>query len=257
MTLAERLLAQAPKSKAPKVLTVDIETSPNICYVWSLFGEQHISPSQILEPSRVLCFAAKWLGNKRVEFYSEHHHSREEMIRESWRLYDEADIVVTYNGPGFDNKHLAREWLMMGLGPPSPWVDVDLLAVNRRRFKFTSNKLGYVTEALGLPTKLDTGGQALWNAVLAGDDKAWEKFKRYNVQDAVITEQLLVLLRDWTKLPHMGLWNFDKQACHRCGGDQLNLCGVIYTQAMAYPKLLCETCGAWNKLLRNGETRPA
>jgi DNA polymerase elongation subunit (family B) len=234
---------------------VDIETSPALVYAYGLF-DQNISISQIVEPSRMLCFAAKWHDTKRVEFYSEHHDGREEMVRQAWRLLDEAEIVIGYNHVRFDIPHLNREFLLAGLGPPSPWVDVDLLTINRRRFKFMSNKLGYVTDAVGLPTKLDTGGQSLWNDVLKGNERAWAKFKRYNMQDVRITEQLYDLLRPWIKHPHMGQWTGSAYACHSCGGRDLVPVGIIHTNLTAYPKALC-SCGALNRILSNGKTRAA
>ena len=133
---------------------------------------QNISLSQLIEPSRVLSVAAKWLHEKKVMFFSEHHDGHDVMVQKVWELYDEADMVVTYNGVRFDNPHLMREFLLAGLGKPSPWQDVDLLNVAKSQFKFASNKLAFVTEAVGLPTKLETGGQQLWNRVLDGDEKA-------------------------------------------------------------------------------------
>jgi DNA polymerase elongation subunit (family B) len=253
VSLAERFKDLAPRP--PRVLTLDIETSPNIVYAWGLWG-QNIAASQVIEPSRVLCFAAKWLDAKRVEFYSEHHHDRAEMVAQAWRLLDEADVVVGYNHVRFDIPHLQREFILAGLRPPSPWHDVDLLTVNRNRFKFTSNKLGYVTEALGLPTKMETGGQALWSAVMAGDARAWEKFKRYNVTDVKVTETLFTLLSPWIKHPHRGQWSGDLSTCYACGGRDLTFAGVMFTKTTAYPKAMC-SCGALNRVLRNGQTRAA
>lgn len=255
MSLKAALEAQKPKP--PRILTVDIETSPALVYAYGLF-DQNISISQIVEPSRMLCFAAKWHDARRVEFYSEYHDGREAMVREAWRLLDEADIVIGYNHVRFDIPHLNREFLLAGLGPPSPWFDVDLLSVNRRRFKFMSNKLGYVTDAVGLPTKLDTGGQSLWNDVLQGDARAWAKFRRYNMTDVKITEQLYDFLRPWIKLPHMGQWTgvAGEYNCYSCGGRDLTLVGLIHTNLRAYPKAQC-TCGALNRILSNGKTRAA
>ena len=119
MALADKL---APRQ--PKVLTVDIETSPAVAFVWKLF-DTTIAPSQVIEPSRVLCFAAKWYHQKRVLFGSEYHDGREAFLDYAWRLFDEADAVVTYNGVRFDVPHLQREWVLQGWGPPSPWQDID------------------------------------------------------------------------------------------------------------------------------------
>jgi hypothetical protein len=252
--LAQRL---ADLAKTPKILTWDIETSPAIVYSWGLFGQDH-SVSQIIEPSRVLCFAAKWLDKKRTEFYSEYHTSREDMIKQAWRLLNEADIVVSQNGIGFDTKHMNREFLLAGLGPVSPFVDIDLLRVNRANFKFLSNKLGYVTDAVGLPTKLETGGMELWKQVLANDPKAWAKFKQYNIRDVVVTEKLYLLLAQsgWIKGVHAGLFNGNMTTCHSCGSADLTPVGVIYSRSSAWPKAVC-VCGTFNKVLGNGQTRAA
>ena len=250
MTLADKL-----EPRQPKVLTVDIETSPAVAFVWKLF-DTTIAPSQVIEPSRVLCFAAKWYHQKRILFASEYHDGREAFLDYAWRLFDEADAVVTYNGVRFDVPHLQREWVLQGWGPPSPWVDIDLLKVFRSRFKFLSNKLGYVTEELGLDTKLETGGQSLWTRVLAGERQAWDEFKRYNKQDVIITEDLLRQVLPWVKGPHFGLLSGDPAACFACGSTELVPAGVVFTKTQRYPKMVC-VCGAWNKVLRSGETRPA
>lgn len=211
MTFSDRLMALAPRLEEPRILTLDIETSPAIVMAWGLF-DQNIGVNQIIEPSRVICFAAKWHHRKATEFYSEHHQSRAEMVTQAWRLLDECDVLVTYNGPSFDVKHLQREFLHAGLGPPSPWVDVDLLRVNRARFKFLSNKLGAVTSALGIPTKMETGGMQLWTDVLAGDPKAWARMRAYCKRDVVVTEMLYDRLarEGWVKGPHLGQWTRDR-----------------------------------------------
>lgn len=248
MGLAERLTP-----KAPRVWVYDIETSPNLVYTYDLYNTT-IRPDQIVQPSRMLCWAGKWLDAKAVKFYSEHHHERTDMVEQLWLALDEADIVVTYNGRGFDNKHVMREFVTAGLGPPSPWQDVDLLKENRRLFKFASNRLGYVTETLGVDTKLDTG-TGLWRRVLEGDEKAWALFKRYNVADVRATQALLEVIAPFCRLPHMGLWTGNTKACPSCGDTTLTPMGKTYTKTASYPRLLCE-CGAWCKVLANGQTRP-
>jgi DNA polymerase elongation subunit (family B) len=247
----------AAKRKTPRILVYDIETSPNLVFAWGLYN-QNIAPSQVLEQSRMLSFAAKWYDEKKVHYFSEFHDGHEEMVRRAHDLLNEADIVVGYNQIGFDNKHLNREFLLAGLTPPSPWRDIDLLRVIRKEFKFTSNRLGSVSEALDLGGKLDTGGQDLWNRVLQGDAKAWEKFKRYNRQDVVLTEALLRALGPWVKqFPHAGLWNGNTESCYRCGSDNLEPAGIAYSNVTAWPKFLCTDCGAWNKVIRGGHTRAA
>lgn len=242
-------------SDTPRVLTLDIETSPNVVYAWGLW-DQNIGVSQVIEPSRVLCVAAKWYGEKGVAFVDERA-GRKKMARAVWDLLDQADIVVGYNHEAFDLPHLHREFILAGLLPPSPYRTVDLLKVNRRRFKWASNRLGYVAETLGIGSKLETGGHALWRDVLAGDEKAWARFRRYNIQDVVLTEQLFDILAPWAGLPHRGQWTGEMRSCYACGSIELVPMGFVYGRSVAYPKVQCADCGAWGKVLKNGQTRAA
>lgn len=236
------------------MLTIDIETSPNIAYAWGIW-DVNISTSQLIEPSRVLCFAAKWLDEKKTHFFSEFHDGKTVMLQAAWDMMNEADVIIGYNHARFDVPHLHREFLLAGMSAPSPHQDVDLLRVMKQRFKFISNKLGFITEALGMDTKLETGGQQLWNDVLKNDPKAWAKFKRYNIQDVRITEQLFTLLAPWIKtVPHAGMWADNMAVCYRCGSKELAPVGFVFERTAAYPKALC-ACGAWNKVLKNGQTR--
>lgn len=253
MSLSEAL---AGMSRAPKVLTLDIETSPALAYVWGLY-DQNVSVSQIVAPSRMLCFAGKWLGDKSTTFASEYHDGKKAMVQTAWDMLNDADICVGYNHVKFDIPHINREFMLAGLVPPSPVQHIDLLQVMRRNFKMMSNKLGYVTNAVGLDTKLDTGGQTLWNDVMANDPKAWDKFRKYNIQDVVITEQLFELLAPWIKGVHAGLFTGDPSCCYSCGSINLVAHGVTRSKNAAWPLTQCADCGAWNKVLKNGDTRAA
>lgn len=144
-----------------KILVLDIETSPHIAYVWGLFKE-NIPIERVIEEGRTLCWAAKWTGDKRTEFASEHHIGHEQMVRVMWNLLNEADAVVHYHGSKFDVPKLNREFLRYDLLPPSPYKQIDLLKVVRKHFKFPSYKLEYVLNALGLRPKMKNGGFSTW-----------------------------------------------------------------------------------------------
>ena len=89
-----------PSSKLPvgiRILLVDIETSPNIVYSWGLFN-QNIAINQVIEPSKVLCWAAKWAGEEEIHFSSLKHRKPLQMMGKIHKLLDQADVVVHYNG---------------------------------------------------------------------------------------------------------------------------------------------------------------
>jgi DNA polymerase elongation subunit (family B) len=230
---------------SPRVLTIDIETFPHQVYTWGLF-DQNVALNQIVEPGRVACFAAKWLGEPKIIFKSEFHDGREAMLAAAHDLYDEADVVVTYNGKSFDNKHLFREMVLAGMGPPSPHHDIDLLAAVRSRFRMASNKLQHVAQQLGIGGKADTGGFDLWVQCMAGDSKAWAKMRRYNKQDVVLTEQLYERIKAWVpRHPNFALYGDDEIACPKCQSTDLQMRGSRVTGAGTYQRYFCNSCGAW------------
>lgn len=208
---------------------------------------QNIGINQVLQPGRTIAFAAKWLGEKKIEFYSECHNGHEEMIRQAYRLYNEADIVVHYNGTTFDLPHLRTEFAKLGLTPASPVQEVDLLQTAKKVFRFDSNKLQYFSTGLGLPGKVQNEGMPLWIGCMNGDPKSWDKMKRYNIQDVRLTEQLYLRVRGWIKShPHLGVYEGDELLrCANCGGAQLERRGFAPVGQGLYQRYRCKTCGKW------------
>jgi hypothetical protein len=234
-------------TRKPRVLVLDIETSPHVIDAWAL-RDVNAGLNQVREVSRVLCVATKWMDEKRVRVFSEWEHGHAEMIAHVWEMLDRADILVTYNGPAFDEKHLNREFLLAGLAPPAPWRSVDLLRVARARFRFASNKLDHVAQQLGLGSKLAHEGHALWSAVLAGDVKARARMVRYAGQDVKLTEALYLRLLPWiSQHPHRGLWSGEERCCFACGSTDLNQHGFTRTALTVYALLKCADCGAWSR----------
>jgi len=235
-----------------RTLVLDIETSPNLAHVWALFN-QDIGLSQLMESTQVIAFAAKWRGDRKTYFYSDFHDGHDEMVKAAWDLVDEADVVVHYNGTSFDMPHLHREFLLSNLGPTSPVKEVDLLKVVKGNFRFPSNKLQFVSTALGLPGKTQHTGHDLWVKCLNGDPNAWALMKKYNKNDVVITEQLYDILVPWIKSPpHAGLYIDDgSEHCPRCGGTSLQRRGRYYAAKYSYPRFQCQDCKGWLKGARS------
>ncbi len=241
--------AKQPVKAAPKLLTLDIETRPNIAHVWGLW-DQNISLNQLQESVGILSFAAKWRGDKKVEFRSVFHDGHDKMIKRAHALLEEADAVIHFNGTDFDIPHLNREFLLSGMSPPSPFAQIDLLQTVRGRFKFASNKLDHVSQKLGIGSKLKHEGHDLWVKCMAGDAKAWSRMRRYNIKDVELTEKVYDKLLPWIKNhPHPGVFSEDgRGACSRCG-DRLGLKrrGTLHSLAGAFQRYQCAVCGAWSK----------
>ena len=130
----------------------DAETSPLTVYSWGLW-QQNISIGQIIDSSFVMCWAAKWLGTDQILFDSVKRSGKKKMLLRLYKLLDEADAVIHYNGSKFDVPVVNKEFLLQGWNPPSSYQQIDLLKTARQRFKFPSNKLDYVANALGFGKK--------------------------------------------------------------------------------------------------------
>ena len=233
----------------PKICIIDIETSPGIAEVWGLF-KQNIGINQLRQSTRVISFAAKWYGEKEVKFFSEYHNGRKEMILEAHRILSEADIVVHYNGASFDIPHLNREFWMLNMAPPAPFIQVDLLRVVKRHFRFMSNKMQHVCDQMGIGSKVDTGGHELWSKCMLGDRSAWQKMKEYNKHDVVLTEELYDSLIPWIdNHPHVGLAAGNSvDSCNRCGSTNLQSRGFVQTRTARYRRFQCTDCGGWGRV---------
>lgn len=227
-----------------KILTLDIETSPHLGFHFGLFN-QNFSLQQIEEWTRMICFAAKWRHEEEVMFYSDFHNGHSNSVKAAYELVNEADVLVTYNGDSFDNKHLNREFLLQGYGPPAPYQSVDLYRVNKSKFRFGSNKLDHLTQQLGVGEKVKHAGFQLWIDCMNGNIDAWDKMREYNCEDVVILEKAFDRLQPWImNMPHAGLYNEVEFSC-RCGSTNLQKRGFHYTQISKFQRYRCNDCGRW------------
>jgi len=227
-----------------RILHLDVETAPNKVYVWGLFN-QNVGINQIVEPGYTLCWAAKRQGQKRVMFNSIYKSDNKVMLKEIWKLIDEADVVVHYNGDKFDIPTLNREFILNGMEPPTPTHHVDLLKVVRQRFKFPSNKLDYVAQALGLGGKVKHLGMQLWEDCMDGDPKAWKLMEKYNKQDVILLEKVYDVVLPWIKNhPNHALYlSNDKPTCTNCGSLKVVKKGTETTLTQVYQRYKCKDCG--------------
>ena len=229
-----------------RTLYIDIETSPNVADVWGLWN-QTVSLSQLRESSRVISFAAKWRGEPKRFFFSEFHNSQEVMLDRAHGLLDEADVVSTWNGRKFDIPTLNKEFILAGMSPPAPYIQLDLLAEARKNFRFPSNKLDYVSKALLGKGKVSHMGHDLWVQCLAGNAKAWALMKKYNIQDVVLLEEVHDVLRPWIN-GGMNARLFSGFGCPTCGPDGIPVKrGFVYLRTGMYQRYRCNVCTSWSR----------
>lgn len=231
-----------------KTLFIDIETAPNVAYRWGLYDQSPTSLEQLVTPSYMLCFAAKWLGEKKVTFHSVRE-GQKEMLYEAHELLSEADVVVHWNGDQFDIPVMNREFYTTGMAPPAPSKQLDLYKTSKKQFAFPSHKLQYVSKVSGLEGKANHTGMSTWVGCMNGDDKSWKIMEKYNKQDVVLLEDLYKKMLPWiTSHPNIALYEESAEAvCPTCGSADLRKEGFEYTLTAKYQRYQCRTCGRWSK----------
>lgn len=235
----------------PRILIYDLELAPNIVRAWSLW-KPTISINQIVEPTRIICFSYRWVGEKKAHVVSEWDDGYDDMIAQLWALFDEADAICGYNSIGFDDKHSKAAFFLAGLTPPSPYRQIDLLRVVRKHMNLPSRKLDYVAQAIGLGSKVKHSGMELWNNVTDPPDeetgrKARNLMSKYCKQDVNLTHDLYMRLLPWIDNGvNAGLYvDEEKPLCMNCGSDRVQRRGFFYSAAARYRRFQCQACQKW------------
>jgi hypothetical protein len=249
------------KKTGPKILIYDIETAPIIAQVWDIW-EQNVGLSQIQSDWHVIAFAAKWLGDSPSKIiYKDQRHSKniendKILLKQIWTLLDSCDIAITQNGVAFDNKKLNARFIQAGFPPPSSFKNIDTKLIASRYFKFTSNKLEYLSNTLNEKYKKlnhsEFSGHSLWTECLKGNLKAWKAMERYNKHDVLATEELWTKLSPWANnAPNFNIYHNDYHHICRCGSKDLNRNGYAYTTTGKYIRYKCKDCGVESRDPKN------
>lgn len=241
----------------PKILLLDIETSPIVSYTWGLF-DQNVGLNQIKKDWHLLSFAAKWLDVKTV-IYSDQRNVKNiendrHLLNALWVLLDQADIVLTQNGKKFDIKKINARFVMNGMKPPSSYKQVDTLVLAKKYFGFTSNKLEYMTSKLCVKYKKLSHkkfpGFELWSECLKGNKEAWNEMKKYNIHDVLALEELSQKLIPWDNSINTALYSSENNRCS-CGSNRFVKNGFCYTSVGKYQRYSCSKCGAESRDRKN------
>jgi DNA polymerase elongation subunit (family B) len=229
-----------------KILLFDIESQPILGYTWGMY-EQNVL--KVVEPWKMLCFAYKWLGEKKTHVVSlPMVKGEKELIKELHKLFVEADIIVGHNGDNFDIKKSNAKFIEYNLTPPDPYKTIDTLKIARRFFKFDSNKLDSLGEQLGVGRKLKTGGFDLWTGCMSGDEKSWRLMQKYNKMDVILLEKVYLKLRPWIQNHvNLNVYTGEKTNCPSCGSKNIQRRGFSYNATGKQQRWQCMECFSWHQ----------
>jgi len=231
----------------PKILIVDIETSPIEAYVWGLW-DNNVSLNQIVKDWQIISFAAKWLDEKEVIQVDVSRQTERRLLNHLWQLLDEADIVIGQNSKQFDIKKINARFIQHKMTPPSSFQQIDTKLLAKKYFGFTSNSLEYMSDKLCKKYKKlkhkKFPGMELWTECLKGNKAAWKAMAEYNIFDVLATEELYKKLAPWGTGINFNVYYGDEDAKCTCGSTDFRKNGYMYTSVGKFQRYYCKKCGA-------------
>lgn len=244
----------------PRILLLDIETFPNVAYVWGKYDQNVI---KYLQQTCIATFSAKWLGEKGLiskalcnyPKYKPGSYNDKDLVMDLWRLLNEADIVIAHHGVAFDIKVCNARFIYYDFVPPSPYKVIDTKKIASEVAKFNSNKLDDLGDLLGFGKKIKTDFD-LWEGCIKGDPTSWGKMIAYNERDVLLLEKLYLRVLPWIKNhPNLTLWTGGQ--CPKCGSSDVHYRGYACTLTRIYRRFQCKQCGGWGRTVKSEKTKKA
>ena len=253
------------ENNQPKICYLDIEKSFNISGHFGAWS-QNLRQEAKFRESHILsyCYAfnddedikgsiipAKELKDDFVKCLVEgkvHTTVDELLVLELWALFNNSDVIVAYNGRGFDVKEIQARFLMYGLPPTSPVKVIDPLLIVKDKFRLPFKSLKYVAEFLGVTQKLENSGNDLWKKATMGDEEALQEMLDYNKGDIVTLREVYKKLQGWGNSgTNLALYNVNHDTlCTNCGSDDISSIEgkYTYTAQRKYSLYRCNSCKA-------------
>jgi len=199
----------------------------------------------------MLCIGYKWYGKPRVyvpsimdyEGWESDVTDDSSLVADFLRVYEEADMVVSYFGKGFDNKFLNAKLLeyQLGILPNTPHVDLYFtvkanLALSRKSLQNVGYHLSLSNEKTPVEGKI-------WRQAQVGKPSAIKYVIKHCRADVLILEEAYTRLRPLVRT-HPRVRGCGP--CRSCGSTHVQRRGVALT-ALLGPRVRvqCQSCGAW------------
>jgi hypothetical protein len=183
-----------------KRLIWDIETSPNIAFLWRCGYKLSVGDHNILKERAIICICYKWEGEKKVHSIEWKKGDDKKLLKEFLKVAKQADELVAHNGDRFDIKWFNARCLFHGLEPIGDWKTVDTLKIARKYFSFNSNRLDYLGKFLVGEPKGDDGGFNTWKEICLNNcPAAMRKMVKYCKQDVNLLEKVWKQLEPYHK----------------------------------------------------------
>ena len=203
-----------------------------------------------------LCIGYKWLGESKThvvsltDFPKVTDPAKEpdiHLMKFFHKLItDEADIIVSYYGKGFDWKFLNTRMLLAGLPPMPPlgMHHIDMYYTAKFNLKLHSNRLQAVSETLGCPVSKTPVRADVWRKAQRGHKESVAYVIEHCKRDIEVLEWVYLKLRGFIRQhPLMGA----VEACKNCASVKFQFRGyTTNSKGVVSRRRQCNGCGFWS-----------
>jgi hypothetical protein len=186
------------------ILYLDIEVSKSLYFNYGarVYGN-YLNTDDLFRSRYIICWSASYVGSNTV--WSDCVTSKEakgwtdkRILPRLRELMDAADIIAGHNVDAFDIKHINARLLLNGLEPVVGKKTLDTLKIARSKFSFESNRLDFISQALGFRPKDDIRNSDWLKIVTSGDEKTLKKVLKYNRGDVTSGKDVLQVLMKYS-----------------------------------------------------------
>lgn len=228
-----------------KILFLDIETSAMLVRSYGLFN-QNIPIQNIVEDWSLLSYAAQFNDDETIHYldqrYASHYTDDRQLVEGIHALIEQADIICAHNLK-FDWGKLNAKFIKYELKPLHP-NQICTLKMARRLAKFSSNKLEYIANYLGVTPKESHGkfpGGKLWEECLKGNIEAWNECEVYNKGDIITLQEIFWKLAKYDERINFSV--YEHQNVCTCGSRDFVRDGYKVTSGGKKQRFRCGSCG--------------
>lgn len=207
----------------------------------------------------IMVISYKWYGEKKVHtitrknpsVWSRELFDDKEICKAFAKVFEEADMHVTWNGTRFDLPFLQTRMLKHRLGFLPPVPHEDGLRTARKALKMRRS-LDNIQKFFELGTeKVEMNLSKVWVPAAMGDPKALKTVIKRCESDVLLLEEAYTLLRPLSRVhPNVALLDspsdLSGRSCRLCKKDTLHKRGKIVALRHYRLKYQCTSCGAWS-----------
>lgn len=186
------------------ILYIDLEVSKSLVFNYGLrVPSSYINPEDLYRQRYIICWSASYVGDTKVWHDcvtpdEAMNWTDARILPRLQELMASADIIAGHNVDRFDLKHSNARFLLNGIEPVVDKKTLDTLKIARQKFAFESNKLDFISRALGFRPKDDIRNQDWLKIVTSGDAATLKKVMKYNRGDVTSGKDVLSVLMKYS-----------------------------------------------------------